>query len=126
MSTWSELMVTEKTIYTVRDATEFTLYNAGDVKVDPRQHELVIAYTGASTDLAIKNETTEEEWKYTGTSASGDTIRLDGVRSTKNNLSIFRDTNHKLISLAPGKNEFSLSGTSGNFEITFDFRFKTL
>jgi hypothetical protein len=101
----------------------FRIYNLGDTTVNPRQHPLVITYTGASTNLKIKNVTTGEEWAYTGTSASGNNIKLDGVRSTKNGLSIFRDTNRKVISLVPGWNDFVLTGASGSFSVNFDFRF---
>lgn len=103
----------------------FNIYNAG-IKIDPRYMELVITYKGASTNLSIKNETTGDEWKYTGTSYAGDTLKLDGVRSEKNGLSIFRDTNQRLITLAEGWNGFRLTGTSGSFEIRFSFRFYTL
>jgi hypothetical protein len=101
----------------------FRIYNLGDTTVNPRQHPLVITYTGASTNLKIKNVTTGEEWAYTGTSASGNTLKLDGVRSTKNGLSIFRDTNRKVISLAPGWNDFVITGASGSFTVSFDFKF---
>jgi hypothetical protein len=101
----------------------FRIYNIGDTTVNPRQHPLVITYTGASTNLKIKNVTTGEEWAYTGTSASGNNIKLDGVRSTKNGLSIFRDTNRKVISLVPGWNDFVIAGASGSFTVSFDFRF---
>jgi hypothetical protein len=101
----------------------FRIYNLGDTTVNPRQHPLVITYTGASTNLIIKNVTTGEEWAYTGTSDSGNNIKLDGVRSTKNGLSIFRDTNRKVISLVPGWNDFVITGASGSFTVSFAFRY---
>ncbi|MDM5199258.1 phage tail family protein [Fictibacillus enclensis] len=101
----------------------FSIYNGGDIAVDPRYVSLLITYTGASTNLSIKNSTTGDEWKYTGTTSTSDTLRLDGIRSTKNNLSIFRDTNRKLITLNKGTNNFSLTGASGTFTVSFDFRF---
>lgn len=110
----------------VHTSNLFNIYNAGNETVDPANMELLIEYTGASTNLSIKNETTGDEWIYTGTSNSGDTIRLDGIQMTKNNLSIFRNTNKKLITLVPGWNGFRLTGTSGTFEIKFKFRFYTL
>lgn len=110
----------------VHNSTLFNIYNAGNVKVDPSNMELLIEYKGASSNLSIKNETTGDEWIYTGTSNSGDIIKLDGIRMTKNNLTIFRNTNKKLIKLTPGWNGFRLTGTSGSFEIKFQFRFHTL
>jgi hypothetical protein len=109
-------------VYTHNTST-FRIYNIGDTTVNPRQHPLVITYTGASTNLKIKNVTTGEEWAYTGTTSASDTVKLDGIRSTKNGLSIFRDANRKVISLAPGWNDFVLTGASGSFTVSFDFRF---
>jgi hypothetical protein len=106
----------------VHNSGVFNIFNAGNRPIDPRNMDIIIEYKGASTNLKIKNETTGEEWAYTGNSNSGDTIKLDGIRSTKNGLSIFRNTNKKLIALRPGWNGFKLSGISGTFEISFKFR----
>lgn len=101
----------------------FSIYNAGDVTIDPRQLPLKIIYRGASNNLKITNLTTGDEWQYDGTSGSNDNITLDGIRSLKNDSSIFKDTNKKLISLKPGWNDFTLSDTSGSFLISFEHRF---
>lgn len=106
--------------------TSFEVLNASDVEINPRKKYLVIQYKGSSNNLQIKNLTTGDIWSYTGTTAAGDVIELNGIRSTKNGLSIFRNTNRKLISLAPGWNAFELIGASGTFEISFEFRFYTL
>lgn len=108
------------------NTTTFEILNDGDVMINPRKHPLEITFKGASTNLRIKNLTTGDEWSYTGATAAGDTIKLQGIRSIKNGLSIFRNTNYKLITLQEGWNDFELVGTSGTFEITFDFRFYTL
>ena len=107
----------------VHSSPSFSIYNAGDVTVDPRVLPLKITFTGASTNLTITNETTGDTWQYTGTTTANDTITLDGIRSLKNSLSILGDTNRKLISIAPGWNDFTIAGASGNFTISFDFRF---
>jgi hypothetical protein len=104
----------------------FEILNSGDDSINPRKKTLVIEYKGASTNLQIKNLATGDIWSYTGTTTASDTIKLDGIRSTKNGLSIFRETNRKLITLAEGWNEFELIGASGSFEITFDFHFYTI
>lgn len=104
----------------------FEILNDGDEVIDPRLVPLIITYTGASTNLKIKNLTTGDEWQFTGMTTASDAIVLDGIRASKNGLSIYRDTNHKLITLALGWNSFQLSGTSGAFEISFDFRFYTI
>ncbi|MER2170703.1 MAG: phage tail domain-containing protein [Psychrobacillus psychrodurans] len=107
----------------VHQTNSFKIFNVGDVPVDPRKRDLKIIFKGASTNLKITNNTTGEVWQYTGSSTVNDTITLDGVRSFKNGASIFGQTNKKLISLLPGWNDFTITGASGSFLITFDFRF---
>lgn len=101
----------------------FSIWNLGDKEINPRHDEFQIFYKGSSNGLKITNINTGEVWQHYGSSQAGDTITLDGVFSRKNGVSIFGDTNRKLISLVPGENKFILSGTSGSFEISFDFRF---
>lgn len=107
----------------VHTTPTFRIYNAGVVLIDPRRMPLLITFKGASTNLKIRNKTTGDEWSYTSTTTANDTIRLDRVRSTKNSLSIFRDTNRKLISIESGWNDFEIAGATSPFSISFDFRF---
>lgn len=107
----------------VHSTSTFRIYNAGNVPLNPRRMPLLITFKGASTNLKIKNKTTGDEWSYIGTTSTNDTIRLDQVRFTKNSLSIVRDTNKKLITLNPGFNDFEITGATGAFSISFDFRF---
>ncbi|PEP89093.1 hypothetical protein CN585_28780 [Bacillus toyonensis] len=107
----------------LHNTTSFLIYNAGDTQVDPRHMPLRITFTGASENLKIKNKTTKEEWIYTGTTTDTDIIVIDQVRSTKNSLSIVRDTNKELITLNSGFNDFEITGATGAFSISFDFRF---
>jgi hypothetical protein len=103
--------------------TEFSIWNIGDAIIDPRFLDLMITYKGASSVLTIMNETTGDEWHYDGDSGPDDNIVLDGVFSRKNGVSIFGSTNHNLITLAPGENKFKLTGTNGEFDISFGFPF---
>ncbi|EJQ77816.1 phage tail family protein [Bacillus toyonensis] len=107
----------------VHSTSTFRIYNAGNVSLNPRRMPLLITFKGASTNLKIKNKTTGDEWSYTGNTSVNDTIRLDQVRFTKNSLSIVRDTNKKLITLNSGFNDFEITGATGAFSISFDFRF---
>jgi phage-related protein len=118
------LIETDDLKYT-HTTTTFSIYNPGDVTVNPRNMPLVISYKGASTNLEIRNLTTLETWKYTGATASSlETLAINGTRSLKNGVvNIFGDTNRRLITLAPGWNSFDIGGTSGSFEVKFDFRF---
>ncbi|MFP3509394.1 phage tail family protein [Peribacillus sp. SIMBA_075] len=101
----------------------FKIYNAGDIEVDPREKPLIITFKGSSDGLTIRNNTTGEYWRYSGSTNSYDTITLDQVFSRKNDASIFNDTNRKSVKLLKGWNEFTISGTTSAFEIAFDFRF---
>lgn len=101
----------------------FSVWNDGDVTIDPRIYPLTITFVGDSTNpLTIENLTTSELWSYTGITTINDTIKLDGIKSIKNNASIFRNTNRKLLTLKEGWNEFKVTGST-NFSISFDFRF---
>jgi phage-related protein len=115
-------LVMDDMIYTHTTST-FSIYNAGDIPVDPNSLPLLITFAGASTNLKIKNVTTGDEWQYNGTTAAGDIIKLDGVQSFKNDISIFKDTNYQIIKLAKGWNDFQIEGASGAFSISFLFRF---
>lgn len=118
----------------VFDTNTIFLNNYGDVTVNPRFMDLTIVFHGKSDGLSIANLTTGDRWDYNGTTDADDVIRIDGIRSTKNGISIVRDTNKGLITLAPGVNELFVAGTiadaSTNFEfifdVSFDFRFAYL
>jgi len=104
--------------------TTFRIYNAGDVAINPRRYPLVIKYMGASTNLQIRNLTTLDTWSYTGTTSASETLEIRRTRSLKNGVvNVFSATNRKLITLAPGWNDFEIVGASGTFEISADFRF---
>ncbi|MDI6680179.1 phage tail family protein [Bacillus wiedmannii] len=107
----------------IHSTSKFKILNAGNVKINPRYIPLTIKYKGVSNNLSIKNLTTGDVWSYTKTTTENDTLLLAGIRSTKNSLSIVRETNRKLITLVPGWNEFELVGATGVFEIQFDFNF---
>lgn len=111
----------EKPSY-IHSTNDFRIYNAGDVTLDPRELPLTIIFKGTSTNLTIRNITTGDVWSYTGNTTSADTINLTGIRPLKNNLSIFKNTNRKLISIASGWNDFKITGAT-DFTISFDFRF---
>ena len=119
------LVIDDSIDYTFTTSS-FQIFNAGDVPVDPRTDEIEITFTGASSNLTITNNTTGDVWNYTETSNASDVIRLTGIRSTKNNISIFGKTNRKLITLKEGYNDFTITGATGSFSIEFDFRFKYL
>lgn len=109
--------------YNVVNDTEFVIPNYGDVVVDPRQMGLVIRFNGASNNLTLTNLTTGETFVYYGTTGTSDTLVLDGVRVLKNDISVVRQTNYGLLTMAIGNNDFLVEGAIGNFTISFEFRF---
>jgi len=105
------------------DTSSFSVWNDGDVDIDPRERYLKITFYGdVESDVSIKNLTTGDEWILYGELFSYETIELEGIRFRKDGLSIFGNTNRKLITLAKGINDFEITGAT-NFQISFDFRF---
>ena len=102
----------------------FTVYNAGNVTVEPESMVLNINVNAVQSDknFTIRNKTTGEEIVLKRASA-GSHFRIQGmVISLGSITNIFRDTNRRFISLAPGDNQFEiLNGTFG--EIRFEFKY---
>jgi len=108
----------------IYDTSTFSFKNEGNILIDPRIHtETEILFTGASTNLIIRNLTAGDEWSWAGSTVDGDIIKLKGVRSLKNDVSIFGQTNKKLITMDPGWNDFEIIGASGVFELAVKSRF---
>ncbi|MDN4609118.1 phage tail domain-containing protein [Sporosarcina highlanderae] len=117
----SESVLPQKRVYST---PSFVYRNTGDVPIDMRkQDETEILFSGASNGLTIKNLTTGDTWIYNGSTTVNDVILLKGVRSLKNNQSIFGQTNKRLISFTVGNNEFEISGVSGEFTLSISTRF---
>ncbi|MGD6897106.1 phage tail family protein [Bacillus infantis] len=116
---------TSEPVQYIFNQNKFSVWNEGDIAVDPCVHPLSITFNGASNQLAIKNLTNGTEWSFKDSSLESDSIILEGIRSYKNSkdYSIFGQTNRKLISLEQGWNEFEISGSTSPFEVSFDFRF---
>lgn len=107
-------------------SNSFIIYNGGDIPIDPAdssQPDFIITYKGASSGLAITNETTGDQFAYNGTTESSDTLTLKNVQVLKNGSSDYGNSNGQVITLATGYNSFSVSGTTGPFEIDFQTKF---
>lgn len=103
--------------------SNFTVYNAGNVTVEPENMELVIQISNASTTgtLSLKNITTGEEFRLTK-SLSERHISLRGMNILDGTVNAFRDSNRRLISLVPGDNQFEITGATFS-QVWFEFRF---
>ena len=108
----------EETHKYTHNTKTFRIYNAGNVEVHPFEQELKIAIDGINGPYELKNETTGDVFKYTGSNSGK--LLLDGPNITLNGLQAFRDTNRRYITLAPGWNTFT---QSQNEKVAFDFRY---
>ncbi|TDL34581.1 phage tail family protein [Jeotgalibacillus sp. S-D1] len=109
-----------------KNSTTFSIQNLGSVDIEPTESELIIKITSisaTSSNLKVTNKTTGDLWSYQGVFKAGDVITLDGVKYKRNGLNIIGLTNLGLINIAKGTNEFLIEGLTGQFEITFDFRY---
>lgn len=101
----------------------FSFHNIGDEVIDLRaQSETEIEFNGVSNGLTIRNKTTGDTWSYSGSTTANDIVLLKGIRSTKNGESIFKDTNKKILTFAPGWNDIEVSGAT-DFALTLRTRF---
>lgn len=110
----------------VHTTSTFKVFNAGTETIDPRESELLITIqstTATSTVLTLTNDTTGDEWTYTGVFDPGDIITINRMKSEKNSANIVGNTNLDLISLEKGQNDFTITGLTGDFEISFEFRY---
>ncbi|MDS3871884.1 phage tail domain-containing protein [Staphylococcus hominis] len=106
---------------------KFTVWNGGNVTLDPRNMDLKIRLFRLKTDgnFKLTNHTTGETFEYLA-STTGNTIDLEGIQAFKGMLqNRLRETNRKYISLVPGLNEISYTGGEMiNIQFDFPFYFK--
>ena len=102
----------------------FTVYNAGNVTIEPESMMLNIIVNAVQSDnnFTIRNKTTGGEFVLKRGS-NGSHLRIRGmVVSLGSITNIFRDTNRRFISLVPGDNQFEI--LNGTFEaIRFEFKY---
>ena len=100
----------------------FNVYNAGNVTVEPESmflHIFVASTTGDS--ITITNNTTGESFTL-NRNMSARHIQVNGMVVTDGTAQVFRNTNKRFISLAPGDNSISVTGATFN-EIRFNFKY---
>lgn len=107
------------------NTSRFTVYNPGDIAINPNYHDLWIVIKAASNGLIIRNRTTGDEVRYSGMTTASDILRLEpGCRVTKNSLSVLGQvTAGAYITLAPGPNQIELLNISSVVEVIVDTRF---
>lgn len=119
-----EGMVAEDHKY-VHTTNHFEIYNAGEITVNPRVHDLIISIqTYSQGGFTIINKTTGEMFKFNDNERLYDTdnVVIDGTKIYKNGIRSGRLTNLGLISLVPGSNEIEIKNVS-RVKTSWDFRF---
>lgn len=107
----------------LKHTSNFTLHNIGDVDIDMvTQQDTELEFRGVSQGLTIRNNTTGQEWRYNGSTNEDDVICLKGIRSTKNGISIFGQTNRQVFKFVPGWNDIEILNAE-DYEITIRTRF---
>ena len=105
-------------------ASRFSVYNAGNVTVEPESMRITFNFTGVYTTggFTIRNLTTGEE-VILNRSSNGSHFKMDRMLFSLGAINnVFRDTNRRFISLAPGDNQFEIVG--GTFsQCWFDFKY---
>lgn len=106
---------------------KFTVWNGGNVTLDPRNMPLKIKLKHLLTDgnFKLTNKTTGETFEYYAP-RTGNTVDLDGVQAFVGyQLNRLRQTNRKYISIVPGINEIEYNGgTMDDIQFDFPFYFK--
>ena len=103
----------------------FSVYNAGNVTVEPESMYLDIVFADTRGDsITVKNKTTGEVLEINA-KTTGHVVRQQGMVIYVGGINRFRDTNRRFIRLLPGINEFEVTGSSyGRVSVYFKFYYK--
>ena len=103
----------------------FTVYNAGNVTVEPESMYLDIVFADTRGDsITVKNKTTGEVLEINA-KTTGHVVRQQGMVIYVGGINRFRDTNRRFIRLLPGINEFEVTGSSySRASVYFKFYYK--
>ena len=105
---------------------EFSVWNGGNVTIDPRNMILNINLTNVTTtgNLTIENVTTGEKFIYKE-AISKKSLNLNQTKVLIGTTNKLRDTNRKFISLIKGKNDIKITnGIFDSLSIDCPFYFK--
>lgn len=113
----------EAPVYTF-NTNSFVVHNLGNGIIDPRKNDLEITIRGNFAGfIEITNLSTGDVYRYNRNLSSSDTLKLSNIRTLRNGVSDFANTNKKLITLKAGANTFVITGGMLS-SIGFDFRFQ--
>ncbi len=104
---------------------DFSIYNAGDVEIDPRELPLTIlvtaAQTSSNTTMSITNYTNGKSWTYTGPTVAGQVFKLENVKCELGGSTVSLNTNYGLLNIMPGWNTFGRNNAISNVKFIFHF-----
>lgn len=115
----------DQTKYTYK-TNEFTIYNSGNVTIDPRYMELSIRlrYVNSPGNFTIENVTTGEKFVYKS-AINNNHLTLDGIKVNVGVYNRLRDSNRQFISLVKGVNKIKIyNGTFEEIKFNSPFYFK--
>ena len=113
----------EQTQYVFTDNT-FSVWNAGNVTVEPESMYIYITLGLVTTDGSLKltNKTTGETFEFRK-DVTNRNIYLDGMNIMEGTaINALRNTNRQRIKLVPGVNNFEITGATFS-QITVSFKF---
>ena len=118
-------LVPDSTIKYIHSRSLFEIFNGSNDTIDPRHgHRLKIRVQLATdTGFKIVNKATGDVFEYKGTLKANQSFILDGGYAYKDEKRCGRQTNHGIITLAPGYNTFEVWGKISDFKIEFIFPF---
>ncbi|MEB8071569.1 phage tail family protein [Staphylococcus xylosus] len=104
---------------------KFSIYNGSSDTINPRKrHQLQIwIRLKTTTGFKLVNKTTGDVFEYKGKLETNQSFLIDGAYPYIEKERCGRLTNHGLITLVPGYNDFEIWGTVSDFEIQFIFPF---
>lgn len=110
--------------YNFVNQSQFRVYNASDIMVDPymQRHELKIIIKHSGGAFGIENKTTGDLYRFNGSMDSNDTLMIDGINTYKNNALADNQTNYSYLTLDAGWNDIRIIGAT-DLDITFSFPF---
>ncbi|WP_374187428.1 phage tail family protein [Priestia aryabhattai] len=120
-------LLAEDDITYTNTASNFKIYNPGDVTIDPRDPktpltiEVTAAQTSSNITMSLTNNTTGETWSYTGGTVAGQIYQLAGVQTLLGGTSVSSKTNYGLLTLVKGYND--ISRNSAISKVSFFNRF---
>lgn len=110
--------------YQFIDQTNFQVYNASDMTIDPyiQHHQLKIVIKHNGGAFGITNKTTGDLYRFNGSMSSNDTLMIDGINSYLNGKIVDNQTNYGYLTLAEGYNDIQITGVY-DMDILFSFPF---